>query len=175
MYRHLWLATSIDEAILLVFPLTGRPLRFDVTLNVCLLLGDVSELHAGCEHPVHSWTESLRSFQRTEERSGDWYLSYTNTSSFSSSECIVLTRVYTFHADRHSLWTHCKYSPKEHAYHMHINFPQLVTVKQSWTSVTHHLFPSTSCFCAISAIPIAAVHEYMLIYETHYASDVPLV
>lgn len=49
------------------------------------------------------------------------------------------------------------------------------SLKPSWTSVTHHLFPSTSCFCASSETPNATVHEYMQIYESYYASDLPLV
>lgn len=65
-----------------------------------------------------------------------------------------------------------------HNSHMHIHFLQLYglyNLLELCDVVTHHIFPSTSCFCASCDTPNATEHEYMQMCESHYASDLSLV
>lgn len=54
-----------------------------------------------------------------------------------SSSLFYLMSRHFKQRDRHSLWTRCRYSPKEYTYHMHIHFLQLVTVSQTSLNIGH--------------------------------------
>lgn len=130
--------------------------------RVCLLLGAASQRHVGCDSPVHSTVETLGLFHRAEQWSFSWCVPYTNTCTFFFVD--DFTRVETFQTDRQTgicfELTEDIHPKSAHTACILIFCSLWQSLKPPWTSVTHHLFPSTSCFCASSATPNATVHEY---------------
>lgn len=114
----------------------------------------------------------------SEQWSWNWYFPYTNTylsCPLCWVNCFCSCDISNRQIDIHFDLTANIHPRSIHTTCIFIFCSLWQSLKPPWTSVTHHLFLSTSCFCASAETPNATAHEYMQICEPLYASDMLLV